>query len=149
MLGSSRPGSVRIPSRRRARTGWFWCGQSAAGGPWEIGELQRRRRRRFWYAAESGPAGAVAEAAQEPRIGGRRYAEFPRPLAHRELAADRARQPDRVDLHGRPPEALPVRPGPPEAGPHALGDEAPLKLRDRSDDREHRLPQGRARIDLL
>jgi len=36
-------------------------------------------RRRFRYAAEPRPAGAVAEAAHEPRVGGWGHAEFPRP----------------------------------------------------------------------
>src|SRR5262245_64573176 len=47
-----------------------------------------------------------------------------------------------VDLDRRPPKQPPFSARPPEPGPHALGDEAPLELRDRGHDREYRLPEG-------
>ena len=55
--------------------------------------------------------------------------------------------PDRLD--GRPAETLALRPRPPEPCPHPLRDQAPFKFGDRRDDREHRLAEGGASVDLL
>src|SRR5262249_46843927 len=91
---------------------------------------------------------AVMEA-REACVRRRRDTELPRRVAHREVAAHNARQPSRVHLHGRPAKALAVGPTPPEAGPYALGDEAPFELCDSRDDGEQRLAEGRACVDLL
>ena len=54
-----------------------------------------------------------------------------------------------VDLQRWAAEPLALRSRPAQPCPHALGDEAPLKLRDGGDDSKHRLPERRARVDML
>src|SRR5262249_38086630 len=74
------------------------------------------------------PGAATAAAAQDGR-------------AWRLPAGDHPQLP-LVDLDRRPPKPPPFSARPPEPGPHALGDEAPLELGDRGHDREYRLPEG-------
>ncbi len=92
---------------------------------------------------------ARSKEAHEPGVGGGRDAELAGGVPDREPTADHTSQPLRVDVDGRSAEPFAVSPRPPESRPDALSDRAPLELRDCGHDREHRLTERRAGVDLL
>src|SRR5947199_2236773 len=83
------------------------------------------------------------------QVAGRRDAEFPRRDADGKPSAHDALKLPMINAQARSPESFSFGASASKTGTDPFHDQASLKLSDGRDDREHRLTQRRAGVDLL